>query len=167
MSAHLTEEQITNWVIGEKTNQQHVAACERCATELDRAESAFAIFRDSATALAIATPRKVSSSPNRLGRLATAAAALTVAVVVLHQPAPMAPLNDEAPFIQIPYVAPPALYERTEIIRMDVQVAALTAAGFDVHMPDPGASVPADVLVGQDGRAHAIRFLPSSLTKND
>ena len=42
---------------------------------------------------------------------------------------------------------------------MDLPVAALIAAGFDVRAVDPGATVQADVLTGQDGRAHAIRLL--------
>jgi hypothetical protein len=62
------------------------------------------------------------------------------------------------PFIRIPFTAPPAPYERTEVMRMTVPVAALIAAGFEVHVADAGAAVPAEVLVGQDGRALAIRF---------
>ena len=173
MSAHLNEEQITNWLIGEKTNELHAAECESCATEIGRAEIAFAMFRDSATALAecgvdVRTrPPGRAPVPHQWGWLSAAAVFLMVAVIALHQPAPTASRGNDEPFMQIPYVAPPAPYERTEILRMDVQVAALTAAGFDVLMPDPGASVPAEVLVGQDGRAHAIRFLPSSLTDNN
>lgn len=175
MSAHLNEEQITNWLIGEKTAEIHVAECERCAAEIERAEIAFAMFRDSATALAecgadapvrTRPPGRAPASP-RWGWPIAAAVALIVAVIALHQPAPTASRGNDAPFMQIPYVAPPAPYERTEILRMDVQVAALTTAGFDVHMPDPGASVPAEVLVGQDGRPYAIRFLPSSFMDNN
>ncbi len=166
MSGHLTCEQITNWLIGERTNARHAVECERCADEIARAETAFAMFRGSATALASSTSRKVVAAPNRWGWLATAVAALTVAVVALHQPAPMASTGNEAPFLPIPYVAPLAPYERTEIVRMDIQVAALTAAGFDVRTPDTGASLPVEVVVGQDGRAHAIRFLSSSLRVN-
>jgi hypothetical protein len=62
-------------------------------------------------------------------------------------------------FIAIPYTIPPAPYERTTIMRMDVEVGALIAAGFQVHEPHAGASVPADVLFAQDGRAVAIRPL--------
>ena len=60
--------------------------------------------------------------------------------------------------MRIPYTAPPAPYERTQVMRMAVPVAALIAAGFEVHVADAGAAVPAEVLVGQDGRALAIRF---------
>jgi hypothetical protein len=68
----------------------------------------------------------------------------------------------EAPFVEIPYVAPLAPYERTSVMRMDVPVEALIAVGFEVQGQEPGAAVTADVLVGQDGRAHAIRLLSNS-----
>ena len=60
----------------------------------------------------------------------------------------------------MPFVAPLAPYERAEVVRMDVPVAELAAAGFEVHVPDTGATVLADVVLGQDGRAHAIRLVP-------
>jgi hypothetical protein len=61
-------------------------------------------------------------------------------------------------FIAIPYTIPPAPYERTTVVRMNVEVAALRAAGFDVQAINDG-SVPADVLFAQDGRAVAIHTL--------
>src|SRR6267154_6056253 len=75
--------------------------------------------------------------------------------------------SSEEPFIEIPYVAPLAPYERTNVVRMNVQVAALIAAGFEVHTPDAGTAVSADVLFGQDGRAHAIRLVPASKIDSD
>ena len=62
--------------------------------------------------------------------------------------------------MRIPYVAPLAPYERTQVVRMSVPVTALIAAGFEVHARDIGAAVRADVLIGQDGRAYAIRRVP-------
>jgi hypothetical protein len=41
--------------------------------------------------------------------------------------------------------------------RLDLPVTALIAAGFEVRVPDLSAAIPADVLVGQDGRALALR----------
>ena len=60
-------------------------------------------------------------------------------------------------FLKIPYVIPPAPYERTEVVRMDVPVAALIEAGFSMNAA-AADSVPADVLVGQDGRPLAVGF---------
>ena len=92
---------------------------------------------------------------------AALAAALAIATVVTHRPAPSPRIASE-PFIEIPYIAPLAPYERTSIVRMDVPVAALIAAGFDMYATDTGAAVKADILFGQDGRAHAIRLVSNS-----
>ena len=69
--------------------------------------------------------------------------------------------------MRIPYVAPLAPYERVRMLRMDVPVTALIAAGFEVHAHDTGAVVTADVLFGQDGRAYAIRRVPGSVLNSD
>lgn len=92
-----------------------------------------------------------------LAAVVALAAACAIAGFWLHRPASL-PQHVEARFIAIPYVAPPAPYERTEIKRMDVPLAALIAAGLDVHTTDTGTSVRADVLIGQDGRALAIHL---------
>lgn len=65
----------------------------------------------------------------------------------------------EQPFVPIPYVLPPAPYERVEVVRMQVPVAALIAAGLPIQTGDPGAQAEADVLVGQDGRPGAVRLV--------
>ena len=90
---------------------------------------------------------------------ALAAAACLVLAVSLLAPAPARPVARQRPFLAIPYVAPLAPYERPQVIRMQVPMTALMAAGFEVHVPDVSGAVPADVLVGQDGRALAIRLL--------
>jgi hypothetical protein len=91
---------------------------------------------------------------------AVALAALSaLAVFVAKHPAPHPTIATEAPFIAIPYVAPPAPYERTEMKRMDVPLAALIAAGLEVRASGDGGMVRADVIVGQDGRPLAIRLL--------
>ena len=75
----------------------------------------------------------------------------------------LAPITQaEAPFVPIPYLAPPAPYERIEVVRMQLPVAALIAAGVPVRTADPGARVEADVVVGQDGRARAVRLVSNS-----
>jgi hypothetical protein len=47
-----------------------------------------------------------------------------------------------------------------------VPIAALIAAGFEVHVVDSGGALPAEVLVGQDGRALAIRLVTGSADKS-
>ncbi|MEI9971522.1 MAG: hypothetical protein WDO73_05355 [Ignavibacteriota bacterium] len=66
--------------------------------------------------------------------------------------------QESRPFLPIPYTVPLAPEEQATVVRMQVPVAALIAAGFNVAATDAGAVVDADVLVSQDGRARAIRF---------
>jgi len=98
---------------------------------------------------------------------AAAALAMTVAAaVVLVRRPPSPPRTADEPFLEIPYTPPLAPYERTRIVRMQVPVAALIAAGFEVHAADTGSALEADVLFGQDGRAHAIRPAANSTQEN-
>jgi hypothetical protein len=70
------------------------------------------------------------------------------------------PVIDEEPeFVRIPFSPDIAPYERTEIVRMDLPVAALTAAGFNVITSDTSATAQADLLIGEDGMAHAVRLI--------
>lgn len=80
---------------------------------------------------------------------------------VLVKPVLQAP-DAERPFIPIPYVAPLDPYERIDVVRMELPVSELIAAGLQVDTDDAGASVQADVVVGQDGRARAFRLVSIS-----
>jgi hypothetical protein len=96
--------------------------------------------------------------------LGAVAAAVVIVASVTWQPTPgVAPKKEqpvqEQPFVAIPYVAPLGKYERAEVVRMQLPVSALMAAGLPVRMTDPGLQVVADVLVGQDGRARALRLV--------
>jgi len=68
-------------------------------------------------------------------------------------------LKPEAPFVAIPYTPPLDPRERVDVVRMDMPVAALIAAGLPVGAADPASDVRTDVLVGQDGRARAVRLV--------
>jgi len=106
--------------------------------------------------------------------VAAGAVAASVAVVLSleHRPQPEPPTSSaavsedvresEQPFVPIPYVTPLGAYERAEIVRMEVPVAALIAAGLPMRTTDPGARAEADVVVGQDGRARAVRLISVS-----
>ena len=76
--------------------------------------------------------------------------AMGAGFVTFHRLA-SSPRLAEEPFVEIPYVAPLALYERISVTRMDVPVAALIAAGFEVEAAAAGASVSADVLSDKTG----------------
>ena len=67
--------------------------------------------------------------------------------------------EENQPFLQIPYTVPLSPDEQATVVRMEVPVAALIAAGYSIATSDPGAVVDAEVLVSQDGRARAIRSL--------
>ena len=95
---------------------------------------------------------------------AVAAAACVAVALVLLRPVPTRPAAPERAFVPIPYVAPLAPYERPEVVRMDVPIMALVAAGLPVHAPDLSGAVTADVVVGQDGRALAIRLVPGKVS---
>ncbi|MCU1329575.1 MAG: hypothetical protein JWN34_4945 [Bryobacterales bacterium] len=83
----------------------------------------------------------------------------------VHVPAPAA--TQEPTFVSIPFTTPLAPNERADVVRMDVPVAALIAAGLPLRVQDMGASASADVLVGEDGRARAVRLLSIADTSSD
>jgi hypothetical protein len=94
----------------------------------------------------------------RWAAAAAIAAALVAAVVIPHSKKPVGAGRDPAQFVAIPYLPPLDPRENAAIVRMNIRVATLIAAGYRVA-GDPNAVVPADVLVGEDGRAHAVRVL--------
>jgi hypothetical protein len=110
----------------------------------------------------MAAPRdRVRAAIGWIPQLAAAlAAALLLGVILVHRVAPGLPnvVMDEA-FVPIPYVQPLDPYESATVMRMDVPVAALIAFGYKLDASDPNAVVKADVLVGEDGRAHAVRVI--------
>jgi hypothetical protein len=65
----------------------------------------------------------------------------------------------EQPFITIPYTVPLAPEENVTVVRMTISPSAMAAAGFPLPAIDPGSGTEADVLVGEDGRARAIRIV--------
>ena len=160
---HLASEQVESWVIGERTaeEEQHVRECSSCRAEVERLAETFALFRESGERWGEhwygAPAPRATARPRHWGISSAMAACLVAAAVLFLQPVPTARVD--APFLEIPYTAPLAPYERTSVMRMDVPVAALVAFGFEVHGPEPGGTVTADVLVGQDGRPRALRLI--------
>ena len=154
--------------------QAHLALCEECGRFLEEQRTlGGALARIAAENAAAVPPAGIEEGVFAEWRsefafrkvwrgLAAATIAALLAIGIYMAPGPVrAPAPQAAaPFIEIPYVAPFAPYERASVERMDVPVAALVAAGFEVHVPDASGTVKADVLVGQDGRPHAIRLVP-------
>ena len=172
MNPHLSEEQIATWLTGERTLdvERHVRECQECAGELAGTERAFTLFRESGrrwsehwyTGIKVAPPAVLHYSiVTRRWMLGSALATLAFAgVMLIRSPAPL--VRHEELFTGIPFVVPPAPYERTSVVRMEVPVAALLSAGLRVPLADAAGSVPADVWIGQDGRALAVRLLHDS-----
>jgi hypothetical protein len=99
----------------------------------------------------------------RVNWIATAAAVAAALAVVLWMGEPRTvdvpdSIAEPGDFVALPYVVQPALYERTEVVRMSVPVAELIAAGLPLQA-DPSAQVEADILFGQDRRARAVRIV--------
>lgn len=74
----------------------------------------------------------------------------------------IAPAQQQEPFVAIPFTAPLTPDEPADVIRMDLPVSALIASGFPMQVADAGASALADLVVGQDGRARAVRLISIS-----
>jgi len=64
-------------------------------------------------------------------------------------------------FVELPWTAGLPAFESGEIVRVEVPVASLPAYGFDISR-GTNRSVQADVLVGQDGLARAMRLVTNS-----
>jgi len=164
MNSHLSEEQIAAWIAGERSGEVkgHLAGCAVCAAEAERTAGALALFRKSGERCAEywegRPVRKSSRVWWRWAMTVPVIAAVLLTVMLTHRTPPPPVQPAQSKFIPIPYVVPLAPYERPEIVHMNVPVAALLAVGFRMDEP-AGASVPADVLVGQDNRPLAIRFL--------
>jgi hypothetical protein len=132
--------QLTAW--GDGLNRRSPAtsgARERLAAGLDRRP---------------AQPRAIRWIP-----AAAAAIAAAMALAVIAPPRdPAAGKLERSAFIEIPYVPPLDPHENATVVRMNIRVRTLIGAGYRV-MADPDTIVPAEVLVGEDGRAHAVRVL--------
>jgi len=84
MNPHLSAEEISQWMVGERTEERerHVSGCEACAGEIARLESALREFRDAVhgwkgvPALVCSTRRRAP----RAARWALAAAALVLMI---------------------------------------------------------------------------------------
>ena len=146
--------------------ERHVESCAACRLEWDRFlefDREIGVYGDflEQAALAVRPRRKVWEMVRWVPAIAAALAAmLLLAVILVHRQPPVRPneVLDEA-FVPIPYVQPLDPYESGTVMRMEVSVAALIAVGYKVDMTDPPAVVSADVLVGEDGRAHAVHVL--------
>jgi hypothetical protein len=62
-------------------------------------------------------------------------------------------------FIPLTYIAGPASTDSGHVVRINVSRSALIAMGVPMNVERAGESVKADVFIGDDGLARAIRFV--------
>lgn len=110
-------------------------------------------------------PRRAQHTLRWISISGLAFAALLIAAVLFtssrtHNVVPIAEIPHEETFTAMPYVVPPAPYERTAIIRTQIPLQIMQYAGFEVRDDDLGATTLADVVYGQDGRILALRLVP-------
>ena len=64
-----------------------------------------------------------------------------------------------AEFVPLPYGDDALVGESTRIVRVELPRSALRMAGFSVAQERANDRVEADVVLGADGLAHAVRFV--------
>ena len=178
MNQHLSEDQFCRAVAGQSTadEQRHVDTCPACRTELGRFMAALAAFRSGVTVLADReAPRFALTVESRTAALSwrqTSTAVAVVATIALlawipesrRSPAPAAgrgsvPAVEEASeFFPLVYSTVPVTDGR--IVRLEVPAAVLPAFGLEADSAQSRrGAVLADVVVGEDGLARAVRFV--------
>ncbi|MDP9171165.1 MAG: hypothetical protein M3N54_11150 [Acidobacteriota bacterium] len=120
-------------------------------------------------ALAILMPRARAPQPQaRVAKVLEAAPDVAPARVAVRKKvraqrrAAPQPAANQTEFVQIPFTMPLAPSERASVLRMEMPVSALIATGVPLFAADAGARAQADVLVGEDGLARAIRVISIS-----
>lgn len=155
----------------------HVSECAECRRQLDKLRAVSgAIFATSAAltesepagqrrALVAAMEQRAAARPRKTyAILAAAASVILVAGIVItdaprpRPPAPAAAVAPEA-FIALPYSDDSLSSEGAVVLQVEVPRSAAAMAGMPVNYASGETRVKAEVVVGADGLARAIRFL--------
>jgi len=117
----------------------------------------------------------IEKAPPRLPKLGQVAGEVTEKSTPVMKPRPrkhsagrqesLPREGEKEAFFAIPYTVPLAPEERTTVVRITLSPSAIAAVGFPLPAIDPGNDAVADVLVGEDGRAHAIRIVADTSFK--
>ncbi len=94
------------------------------------------------------------------GREHKPAAAQKPAAVVMQSVAPAADDDAEAGFYPLPEAEGLPPVENAMVVRVQLPVSSLQLMGVPIGEESAGASVQADLLLGQDGLARAVRLAP-------
>jgi hypothetical protein len=177
MSHHLSEDQICRAIAGEPTagDTMHLAGCAQCQAELDRFADTIAVFRIAVTEWSAREARRSATSlgsrthPLPKWEWALALAAFVAIVAIPAWPA-LGPRTGSESSVDRAFNDPaevaseifPLMYSNVPVtngqtIRLELPQATL--ASFGLKADDAGGTVLADVLIGQDGLARAVRFV--------
>lgn len=156
---------------------QHLTTCEECPSLLNHLKAIDGELTHLGRRLAAENPAPPGARAQISARfeqpeaqhnffrlipaVATAiAAGITLFSIGIGTPQKHTPPSGRAQnyFIEIPYLPPPSPQESLAVVRMEIRVGTLMSMGYRVAA-DPEAIVPAEVLVGEDGRAHAVHVL--------
>jgi hypothetical protein len=177
MSHHLSEDQICRAIAGQSTTdeQRHVDDCAECRAELDRVGNTLAVFRNAVTVWADREARRSTPAlePRSTGTLKwewALAAAAFVAVVAIPVwptlgPRTSSSVGTNAAFDEPAEVASeffPLMYSNVPVTNgqtIRIELSQATLESFGLKADDTAGTVLADVLVGQDGLARAVRFV--------
>jgi hypothetical protein len=157
----------------------HAARCPACAEQLELQQRLSAVFSEIALR-SEGAPKRVEDFlfgklpvPIRKKRVATwewAGAAAAVAVLAVgfawtHRPAAVdmaAPAIERAQaasdFVPLPFAEETSAEEQTDVVRVSMPGESLLAMGIPVSSDLLGEQVQADVEIGMDGTARAIRL---------
>jgi hypothetical protein len=113
-------------------------------------------------------PRTAEKSPPAPAVVPTIEQPPAVEVRATHPPSPdrkppkKANVVTPSGFVDLPWTAGLPAFESGEIVRMEVPVASLPTYGIDISSGAGKGPVEADVLIGQDGFARAIRLVTTT-----
>ena len=79
-----------------------------------------------------------------------------------NRPAPASQVVRPVGFVTLPGAAGLPDFESGQIIRMEIPLASLPTYGLEIQPDAQGTPVAADLLVGQDGQARAIRLVTTT-----
>jgi hypothetical protein len=181
---HLSDDFLLRHLDGElpQTSQQHLEGCGQCRARMARMRLVSGALEDYSAsltdsrpadrqreALLLAMRQSVTEPPGRHHRRALAAVLLACAAAVvlgvgirlaaLRPPASPVPSEAGSGFIALPYSDENLSPEGAVVLEVELPRSALLLAGMPAVESHSNGRIKAEVVVGADGLARAIRFL--------
>lgn len=165
--------ELENWLLAhfDPSPRRWIAASRWAVLAFTGAAAAVAalIFLVRAPTPAVKTPRVVAEAPMP-PRKAEPPIAAPVRSVPRQKPTHRArPVESapeaELPFMPVPYAAPLLSTERIEVVRVNLPANALASLGLPVLGAKPEMRLNADLVLGENGLARAVRLVRTSSTQ--